>query len=60
MTKCCLYCGDELIHAHKDFGICGWCLKEIDDNQKAAKKESEQVGYFSGDRDDFKGEVDYG
>lgn len=59
-TKHCRYCGDELIFAHKDFGICGWCLKEIEENQAAAKKEASHVGYFSGDRDEYKGDIDYG
>jgi hypothetical protein len=58
-TKYCQYCGDQLTSGHASFGICAWCIKEIDDSQKKAK-EYMQPGYFNGDRDDFKEEVDLG
>ncbi len=61
MSKRCEYCGDELTPGHASFGICGWCIKEIEDSQKLAK-EYQQPTYFSGDRDEYKveGEIDYG
>jgi len=43
----CLYCGDELLPAHKDFGICCWCLKESNDRQKQA--EGIKVPSYCGD-----------
>jgi hypothetical protein len=59
MDKQCQYCGDPLIPAHRDFGICAWCLKDIEDS-KAKAKENIQPSYFNGDREEYKGEIDYG
>ncbi len=59
MSKHCQYCGDELTKGHASFGICAWCIKEIEDSQKVIK-ENNSPCYFSTDRDDFKGEIDYG
>ncbi len=53
----CKYCGSDT--APHGFEICAWCLKEIDDNQKKIE-ENRQPSYFNGDRDDYKGEIDYG
>lgn len=59
MSKYCQYCGDELIPGHRSFGICAWCVKEIDDTQKMIKAQK-KTSYFNRDRDDYKGEIDYG
>lgn len=53
--KLCRYCGDELISAHVGFGICAWCVKEIDDNQRR-QREYRNPGYFNVDRDDYPGD----
>jgi len=42
----CGYCGDELLPAHRDFGICNWCVKAATDNE--AKKEYIKVPSYSG------------
>lgn len=59
MSTRCQYCGDKLTSGHRSFGICGWCVKTLDDRQKKLKA-CENPGYFGGDRDEYKGEVDYG
>ncbi len=59
MVEHCLYCGSELQPGRKGFEICGWCVKEISDNQEKAK-ERKFKSYFNVDRDDFEGEIDYG
>ncbi len=61
MGKRCEFCGDELTDGHKNMAICGWCIKEIDDSQKAVK-ENIYRGYFNRDRDEYKveDEINYG
>lgn len=48
-----------MISGRKGFGICGWCLKDIEESQKKVK-EMRQPSYFNGNRDEYKGVVDYG
>ena len=55
----CQYCGDEITTGHGSFGICCWCLHDIDEKQKKRKAHVSH-GYFNTDKDDYKGEVDYG
>ncbi len=55
----CQYCGDKLTLGHASFGICAWCVKEIADNQKKAEA-YRQPSYFNSEREDYKGDVDYG
>lgn len=59
MSTHCQYCGDKLTFGHRSFGICAWCIKASDDRQKKLEK-NKQPSYFNGDRDEYKGEVDYG
>jgi hypothetical protein len=58
MTEHCLYCGDELTIGHRDFGICAWCIKEIEDSQKRIKDYT-QPSYFNSDRDEYKEDIEY-
>ncbi len=59
MDKYCQYCGDELLAAHKGFGICAWCLKKVDEGQKRVD-EFRAPSYFNVDREEYKDEIDYG
>ena len=55
----CNYCGDPLKEGRRGFGICGWCLKDINDSEKAVQ-EMKQPSYFNGNRDEYKDVVEYG
>lgn len=57
--KHCRYCGTELIAGKRGFGICGWCLKDIEDSQKMVEK-MKQPSYFNGNRDEYEEVVEYG
>lgn len=43
----CLYCGEELLPAHRDFGICCWCVKESNEREK--RNENMKPPSYSGD-----------
>ncbi len=54
----CNFCGDDLPVGLQTFGICPWCMKESDDRQK--KMEEYDSPMYCGDKEDYKGEVDFG
>lgn len=53
-TNHCQYCGDKLTIGHADFGICAWCIKEIDDSSKINVYSG--LSYFNNDRDNYEEE----
>ncbi len=58
MKMKCNFCGDDLPVGLQTFGICPWCMKESDDRQK--KMEEYDSPMYCGDKEDYKGEVDFG